>query len=578
VRRSFNLYVTVLIGFIATSCVSTESVDHAPAAQATSAVQSPAQLYGPLFEAVQMGRVYKDSKTFPDAIARDDPAVIVRRYQAEKNEPGFNLAEFASRNFIVPEEGNATYQSVPGQDVCSHIDALWSVLERKPDRPNPRSSLIPLSHPYIVPGGRFREIYYWDTYFTMLGLEESGRGDMALSMVRNFSDLINRRRPEAIGEGHVPNGNRTYYDSRSQPPFLAAMVDLIAERSGDPRSVYAEFLPTLEREYSFWMSGAEDIGPNEAYRRVVRLRDGSLLNRYWDDLATPRDEAYHEDVETAKASGRPPEDVYRDLRAAAESGWDFSSRWLADGRTLATIRTTQYIPVDLNSLMVNLELTLAKASGAAGLPHKSADYAARADRRKTAIQRYLWDEGRGLYTDYLWHEGRPSDSVTAATFSPLFFGIATKSQAGRLTKLARAKLLKTDGIVTSLVETGQQWDAPNGWAPLQWIAIEGFRKYGEAGLAETIARRWMAKVINVYGETGKLMEKYNVSNPRIVTGGGEYPNQDGFGWTNGVLRKLFVIYPRAVAAPAGAGWCSSKVANDNEPLPDRQIESAAAGR
>ena len=161
-------------------------------------------------------------------------------------------------------------------------------------------------------------------------------------MVRNFAWLIDRY-------GHVPNGNRSYYLSRSQPPFFPLMVELLAAREGS--AAYQEFLPQLRREYDFWMDGADSVEAGQARRRVVRLPDGALLNRYWDDRDIPREESWREDIETARASGRPPAEVYRNLRAAAESGWDFSSRWFADGRTLGTIRTVELAPVDLNSLL-----------------------------------------------------------------------------------------------------------------------------------------------------------------------------------------------------------------------------------
>ena len=233
---------------------------HGIATQAAAQVETPSQLYGQLFEDVQMQRVFPDGKTFVDAIAKDAPAIIVQRYQEEKQEPGFDLAAFVARNFTVQRPKDSGYHSIPGQDVCSHIDSLWSVLAREPDRADPRSSLLPLPYPYVVPGGRFNEIYYWDSYFTMLGLEESGRHDMALNMVRNFVSLITRY-------GHVPNGNRTYYLSRSQPPFFAAMVELIADEASDRGAIYAEFLGALSEEYAFWMDGADALAPGSAHRR-----------------------------------------------------------------------------------------------------------------------------------------------------------------------------------------------------------------------------------------------------------------------------------------------------------------------
>ena len=352
--------------------------------QVVAKVETPSQLYGQLFNDVQMQRIFPDSKVFADAIPKDDPAAIVARYQRESLQPGFNLAAFAQQNFTVPQAKQTEYRASPGQDVCGHIEALWSVLERRSEEADPRSSLLPLPHPYIVPGGRFEETYYWDAYFIMLGLEASGRPEMALGMLRNLASLIDRY-------GHVPNGNRTYYLSRSQPPFFAAMVELIAKESSNRNAIYAEFLAALDKEYSFWMAGADTLAPGNGHRRVVRLRDGTLLNRYWDDRDTPREEAYREDTNTARNSGRPPEKVYRNLRAAAESGWDFSSRWLADGMTLSTIRTTELAPVDLNSAVFQLETTLAKAYDVTGRPERAAELRARAELRKAAVRRYLWD-------------------------------------------------------------------------------------------------------------------------------------------------------------------------------------------
>ena len=155
-----------------------------------------------------------------------------------------------AHNFTLPSRWASAYHAVPGQDVCAHIDGLWPVLERRPEPIPTYSSLLPLPFPYVVPGGRFSEIYYWDSYFTMLGLEQSGRRDLALDMVRNFAGLIARY-------GHVPNGNRTYYLSRSQPPFFAAMVELAASAASDPDAVRREDLPALSREYAFWMDGAD---------------------------------------------------------------------------------------------------------------------------------------------------------------------------------------------------------------------------------------------------------------------------------------------------------------------------------
>ncbi|WP_395678974.1 alpha,alpha-trehalase TreF [Inquilinus sp.] len=525
----------------------------------------PSVVYGELFRDVQMQRVFPDGKTFVDSDAKAAPSVILRRYAEEKGKAGFDLPAFVHRYFAPPAPPESGYRSVPGQDVCSHIDALWDVLTRQPGRLAPHySSLLWLPTPYVVPGGRFGEFYYWDTYFTMLGLARSGRTDLVRDMLGNIAGFIG-------ADGHMPNGNRSYYLSRSQPPFFAAMIRLEAEGRADPDRAYAAALPTLEREYAFWMDGADTQEPGHAYRRVVRLPDGTLLNRYWDDSDQPRDEAYREDVETARSANRPPNEVYRDLRAAAESGWDFSSRWLADGKTLGTIRVTAIVPPDLNSLMTELETVLAKAYAAAHRPERAAELEARARLRAEAVRRLLWDPQAGVFTDYLWREGRRTGAVTLATAYPLFFGLADPDQADRVADTLEHRLLAPGGLLTTEIVSGQQWDAPNGWAPLQWIAIRGLARTGHDHLAETVARRWAERVVGVYTQTGKLTEKYDVTGTSPDTGGGEYPNQDGFGWTNGVMRQLLASYPQLTVAGGGDIACRS-AANDNQPsaAPERQ--------
>ncbi len=396
----------------------------------------------------------------------------------------------------------------------------------------------------MVPGGRFREMYYWDSYFTMLGLAASGRQDLVAGMVRDFSYLID-------SFGHVPNGARTYYLSRSQPPFFFAMVGLVSP--DDPAAAYATYLPQLRREYSFWMEGAQGVMPGKPHRRVVAMPDGSVLNRFWDDRDTPRDESYREDTELARDSGRPAPQLYRDIRAAAESGWDFGSRWFADGRTRGSIDTTDIVPVDLNSLLFGLENAIRAGCEHSGDKPCAREFAERAATRRRAIDHYLWDEAQGAYLDYQWTSSARMARVSAATLYPLFVSLASPAQAEAVANITARELLRAGGIVTTTVATGQQWDSPNGWAPLQWIAISGLRDYGNAPLAARIACRWMAIVNDVYAHSGKLVEKYDVVTVGRSGGGGEYPLQDGFGWTNGVMRRLTVLYPEdaALATPAG---------------------------
>ncbi|HET7296860.1 MAG TPA: trehalase family glycosidase, partial [Gemmatimonadales bacterium] len=251
----------------------------APGAFPPVAGYFPERDLGVLFHDVQLSGIFPDSKTFVDARPRRDPRAIAAAYEAARAAPGFDLRAFVEREFDLPRPAGGDVGTDTAQSMEQHIRALWPVLTRAPDAPDARSSLIPLPEAYVVPGGRFREVYYWDSYFTMLGLIASGRVDLVRDMLDNFAYLIRT-------VGHVPNGNRTYYLGRSQPPFFAAMVGLYAAATDTAGAL--RYLEALEAEHAFWMDGAEGLAPGEGRRRVVRLPDGSVLNRYWDDEPGPR--------------------------------------------------------------------------------------------------------------------------------------------------------------------------------------------------------------------------------------------------------------------------------------------------
>ncbi len=216
--------------------------------------------------------------------------------------------------------------------------------------------------------------------------------------------------------------------------------------------------------------------------------------------------------------------------------------------------TTEIIPIDLNALLFGLENAIRAGCDSSGDAACVAEYGQRAAARRRAIDRYLWDARRETYLDYRWTMKQRLPRMSAAALYPLFVSLAAKSQAAGLANATRRELLKAGGLDSSTIETGEQWDSPNGWAPLQWIAIAGFRGYEESPLAAAIACRFMAGVEGVYRRSGKLVEKYDVVAPGRSGGGGEYPLQDGFGWTNGVMRKLIVLYPE-FAGVADAAAC-----------------------
>jgi len=485
----------------------------------------PSDLFGDLFTTVQEHGLFADSKTFADAVPRRAPEAIAQDWKAQAPADDAALRAFVEANFTLPSEADC--DAPDGRPLREHITHLWPVLTREPETPAPGSSLLALPRRHVVPGGRFRELYYWDSYFTMLGLVRSDRQDLVEDMIAVFGSLIDRY-------GHIPNGTRSYYLSRSHPPVFYLMAALSQDGSTDAR---AQRLRWMRAEHEFWMAGEEGLAPGGEHRRVVRLAGGALLNRYWDDRAAPRDESWREDIELAhRAPGREAAELWRDIRAAAESGWDFSSRWLGDGQTLETIRTTRLLPIDLNALLFGLEQAIAAEAKALGDDVAAAEFTRRAGARREAIDRHLWNPGAGMFADYDLDLGRARDQLTAAQGFALFTGVALEQRAPAVAD-AMTGLLRAGGLLTTGDTTGQQWDAPNGWAPLHWVAIEGLCAYGQNELADTIAQRWLAMVASHYDATGQLLEKYDVEQCR-AGGGGEYGTEIGFGWTNGVTLAL----------------------------------------
>ncbi|EKY3998576.1 alpha,alpha-trehalase [Enterobacter roggenkampii] len=499
--------------------------DDNPATQTTS----PDILLGPLFNDVQSAKLFPDQKTFADAVPKSDPLMILADYRMQHTQSSFDLRHFVEMNFTLPAEGEK-YVPPAGQSLREHIDDLWPVLTRTTDKAsNKWDSLLPLPKPYVVPGGRFREVYYWDSYFTMLGLAESDHWDKISDMVDNFAYEIDTF-------GHIPNGNRSYYLSRSQPPFFSLMVELLATHDSDALKKYR---PQMEKEYAYWMDGVDTLQPGQANKRVVKLDDGAILNRYWDDRDTPRPESWLDDVNTAKSNpNRPATEIYRDLRSAAASGWDFSSRWMDDPQKLGTIRTTSIVPVDLNALMFKMEKLLARASQESGDAASVSKYETLATARQKAIESHLWNDKEGWYADYDLKSKKVRNQLTAAALFPLYVKAAAQDRAEKVAAATSSRLLKPGGIATTTVNSGQQWDAPNGWAPLQWVAAEGLQNYGQEKVSMDVTWRFLKNVQHTYDREKKLVEKYDVSTTGTGGGGGEYPLQDGFGWSNGVTLKM----------------------------------------
>lgn len=392
-----------------------------------------------------------------------------------------------------------------------HIVQNWKNLVRKTPTET-KSSLIPLPKNYIVPGGRFRELYYWDSYFTILGLNLSGLNNVSRDMVDNFLYLVKQF-------GFVPNGNRIYYLSRSQPPFLAMMAEEVRPNDLSIK-VNRDWLENTYRvvthEYSNnWMN------PETHYLSSIGL------NRYYDAISTKRPESWGDDnIETHNTPV-----FYQNERAECESGWDFSNRF--DQKAL------EFVPVDLNSLLYKYEKLFEKWALLLDRKEEAKEWNIKALKRKQLIDKYLWNSRDGMYYDYNFMKGVQSNYKSLSTVYPLWVGLASEEQA----KLVKTNIVDSfefdGGVVTALDTTHQklQWNYPNGWPPLQWITIDSLNIYGYKSDARRIADKWIELNLKYYDFTGKFLEKYNVVDLTINTTG-SYPNQDGFGWTNGVYLKI----------------------------------------
>lgn len=478
-----------------------------------------------LFDAVQRNRIFVDQKTMTDAIPKLNVETIKALYEENFSKPDFDLKNFVENFFDFPqslEYSNAN----PSDTIEQHIEKLWNHLTKEANEH--QGTLLKLPQSYIVPGGRFNEFFYWDSFFVMLGLKESNRIDLMENIVENCAYLIDM-------VGFIPNASRTHFLTRSQPPYFSLMVELLAEAKNDDQ-IFLQYEHALKSEYAFWMKGEDEVKLNQAIERVVKLEEGEILNRYYDQENTPRPESYLMDIDDHQLTNQP--DFYRNIRAACESGWDFSSRWFADLNKIQTIQTTALLPVDLNSLLWNLESRLAKIALLKQDHKLYQSYTKKAHERKMAIQKYCWTEEYGYFTDYNYVKKTASASQHIAMLYPLYFKLATIDQVQKVEKFIIQHLLYPGGLVTTTQNSGQQWDFPNAWAPFQWLGYEAMKRNACEKTAYQIAHAWTSNVEKIFFQTHRLMEKYNAVDRDLIAGGGEYPNQDGFGWTNGVYTYL----------------------------------------
>ncbi|XP_020583130.1 probable trehalase [Phalaenopsis equestris] len=463
---------------------------------------------------------------------------------------GDDLVYTEPKDFVSEPEGFLPKVLNPKARVWAlEVHSLWKNLSRRvsenvkkyPDR----HTLLPLPEPVIIPGSRFKEVYYWDSYWIIRGLLTSKMYDTAKAVANNLLWLVDIY-------GHVLNGARTYYANRSQPPLLSSMVREIYSRTGDLEFV-RKSLPSLIKEHSFWISGSHKV--------AIRDHHGHehSLSRYYARWNKPRPESATIDVESASIflNDSDKEVFYREVASAAETGWDFSSRWLSDPLDKSTVSTTSIIPVDLNTYLYKVELDITFFAQKLGDFEIAEKFLQASRARQLAMRSILWNAEMNQWLDYWlrpgdcedvhqFEAGNQNDRIFASNFIPVWNWRHTSGEdrtmvESILESFQDSGLLKPAGISTSLSISGQQWDFPNGWSPLQHMIIEGFSNSGSKAariLAEDIAVRWIRTNFAAYNTTGAMHEKYDVEGCGMVGAGGEYAPQTGFGWSNGVVLAL----------------------------------------
>lgn len=504
---------------------------------------------------------YPDGMTLACSVPLIPYPEIRARYVQERDDPDFDPRTFWDRNFLVPSFDQSHIVAPNGMPIDDYIRQARPYFIKKAVEMSAAEGGgvgFDFNVPYDMStaGGRFGlHMFPHDIHQIMKGYAAAGRWDQVINSVDNLEYMINML-------GYAPNGNSGIYATRFQIPYFSRGVGMLYEKFGEEALI--RYLPTLEREYGFLMRGRAELsdtrpGMAVAAEAVVHMPDGSFLNRYWDSGHGPRLESYKEDVEmgelvVAGLTGAAREarlaKFYKDMRGGAASGWDYSRRWMKDGSNIETIATTDIVPVDLNSLMLGSEELLAAAwrvasrrapidSGEAAFALlRSDEFRETAGRRFLSMNKYLLDPKTQTMGDYDFVESRLTGFDSSAMAYPMYAGMTSKEQTLGTVRALREKFLLAGGIISTLVETGEQWDGKRAWASPNWAAARGAARMAHKlfarevittaefeeimSFAEGVRHNFMFGVETQYDLNGLFVEKVWAEDPTQLAAGGEY--------------------------------------------------------
>ncbi|KAJ8972938.1 hypothetical protein NQ317_013209 [Molorchus minor] len=550
-KPNFHTIFLLLVGLL--------SLIHVCSGQTKQSCYSPIYCQGDLLHIIQTSKIFNDSKTFVDmalvGTVNETLAEFNQLMMENDNKPSREqLQEFVGKNFVsigeledvFPKrlEGRAQNregnQRTPRARLYKVLDSALAYTDEK------------IEHPFVIPGGRFREYYYWDCYWIIKGLLLSEMYETARGMIQNLLSMVERF-------GFIPNGGRIYYLNRSQPPLLTFMVADYMKWSNDFEFVRYN-IKTIEKELQFWLK----------HRTVTLMKEGReyVLCHYDSFSDTPRPESYLEDIETCATRKTDDEKVFIHCNSwvrmlhgpegGAESGWDFTVRWFYDNQgkpamDIQHIHTRRTIPADLNAYLYKAFKEVSKFYTILMQEEDAKYWQDLADKWKENMREIHYNEEDGVWYDYDAKLGKHRKFFFASNLVPLWAEVYEESERLDRGKSAADYLTKNGiiylkgGIPTSTIPSGQQWDYPNAWAPFQNLIILGLQKTGHPealALAKNFAHTWVNSNIKAFQENKVMFEKYDAKNSGQFGGGGEYIIQAGFGWTNGCVMELIDAYFR----------------------------------